>query len=184
MTSTENAHKDITVTPTPYEPGNHCIFYAVQDANLFFNGTGLPREQRDTFKKNQPRIDALIRKLNPGQDTEQPISFLKRSLVYTLKMLDRERITSPGIYCAPNVASVLSEASFIKRRGIPVASVDNTRDYIVSTPAIIVTDRPQQGDCHMWFCRDDQMWREGFQKHMDKSIDVLIAVILLGGKKP
>lgn len=159
------------------------MFYTAQDANLFFNGTGLPSEQRDALKRSQPRTDELIKKLNPGQDTEQPVSFLKRSIVSTLKMLDKEGITSSRIYCAPEDASVLSEAGFIKRQGISVVPVDNTRNYTVPTPAIIVTERKSQGDSHMWFCQNKQMWKQGYREHMDKETDSLTAVIPLERKK-
>jgi hypothetical protein len=47
---------DLDPQPVPYEDGNHCIFYAVQDASLFFNNKPLTIKDRESYQKQRNRI--------------------------------------------------------------------------------------------------------------------------------
>ena len=153
-------------TVTCHQDGNHCIFYAAQDANIYFNRQGLSSGIRDEL---QIKVE----------QTEE--RFLEASVIFALEILDKNRITSSGIFCAYENAQELEQSPIVRNKGIPITPMETTKGLIAPEPLILIVADENGGNPHMWFCRDNDMWENERQKHMEETNEI-VAIITLKRK--
>ncbi len=116
----------------PYEPGNHCVFYAVQAANVYFNNRGLTEAQRGKYKKRKKRKVELLRAITGknrvmGGGIISPLSMV-------LSELKKHNIVASQIMCPVDYAEVFDNINFVHTLFNICFSLAHSFNYVLSSP--------------------------------------------------
>lgn len=158
-----------------YEDGDHCIFYAVQEANLFFNHRPLTVEEREAFQKERTKRPKLLRALRRA--TNESSNWIQLSLQMVMSKLKEQGIVMDSILCGENTLEALKELNFINRQNIPINLA--TSDSQVEVPAVFLVDCAEEGATHVWFAESVQDYYTKKDMHMAENDTIILAAHLV-----
>lgn len=160
----------------PYEPGGHCVFYAVQAANVYFNERGLTKTERDIYQRERERRVSVLKALT-GVNKGKGGAFIV-SVPMTLAKLEKYNIVPKEIICAKETAGILEGKNYVKRAGVDVRKVEEG-ETIIELPALLFTERDDQKEGHVWFCPDEGTFDRDYNVHIKEGDSIGIIVTLM-----
>jgi hypothetical protein len=166
---------DIIPEPVPYEHGDHCIFYALQAANVHFNRRGLTIEDRSRVKKKADRLSHLYRAIT-GREEELGAS-LKLSLNFMLPRLEQLGIEPTNFVCLGETKGLIDQLRVVKKTDAKFKLGGNAT---FSLPALLFIDRAD--GTHTWFCPDKESWESEKQRHIKEESDNIVLILPLERK--
>lgn len=168
---TDNPKLDQDMQPVPYEDGDHCAFFAIQEASLFFNKQPLTRKELMDYQAERTRrIDITEKVLG----NIKSYHWLTISLRFVASKLETKGISISNIFCAEDTKNVLEKDGFVKRSGIPISQAEENGDIEIDFPALIFTSRPTES--HVWCCISEEKFDQDYGMHIGlKDSIVLVA---------
>lgn len=158
----------------PYEIGDHCIFYAVQDANIHFNQKPLTVDDRKKFqmeRDERPRIHKAI----TGIAEEENLTWLKLTLQMLFTKLEEHNIVPDFVLCSKETEEMIKDINFIKRQNIQIRSVEGSVD--IEFPVVLLVQRDAQS--HVWFAESENDFDTKRDIHMKKGDKFVLAAHLI-----
>ncbi|MFH1648902.1 MAG: hypothetical protein ABIA11_04240 [Patescibacteria group bacterium] len=166
------------IPPVPYEDGDRCIFYAVQDASMYFNKRPLAVEDRGRYQQQRERGLNIYKSITGV--TEELGGELKVSLGIVMSRLAENNIVSDTFYCGKDVKDILCDLNYIKRENIQFKVSEGYTE--VSYPAIFIIglgyDSDDEDLGHVWFCESQEDFDKNRNNHMSKDDSVILCAHL------
>lgn len=160
----------------PYEPGNHCIFYAVQDANIYFNKRGLTESERNKYQKERQRRVNLFKAIS-GRTEGKGGRFIV-SVPMVLTKLKNYNIEPKEIVCTKDTTEVFAGKNFVRQAGILVRGVDQG-EATIELPALFFIEGSEKTKTgHVWFCSDEKKFDEEYNKHIGEGDGIAVVIPL------
>lgn len=147
----------------PYEDGDHCAFYAVQEALIHFNQSSLNLPTRTKFEQERLERIELYKKIS-GVDHELGAP-LKLSLTWLLPKLEKEGIIPTKFVCADITRHVIENTKQLNRySGIIRELADHAKTNANELfPALFFLER--EDGPHVWFCPDKKTFASDQRFH-------------------
>lgn len=156
--------------PVPYEEGNHCIFYAVQAASMYFNGEPLTLEDRSQYQREITEYNSRL--------TENDFGTLL-TLEMVMTKLRPKRIV-PRRFIAIREDRVHLQ-HFLAQGRIPFQAFEDSMSFC--PPVMAFTEPPAEEIAsrlpHVWFVPSSISWFTQRSKHM-RNDDFLVLMMELG----
>lgn len=147
--------------PFPYEDGDHCMFYALQDASLFFRQKDLDTEYREQLANLRDRGPQIARAIT-GKD-EIPGEGTRLSLFHIARKLKKMDISPTRFICQDPIHELIKDTPFFRNIGLQIEKSANVKmDY----PVMIFTANNSTGQRHVWFCKDKNDFDQNNKSHL------------------
>jgi hypothetical protein len=171
----EDKNLEITSSPVPYEDGDHCVFYAVQEASLFFRNQPLSKVDQSKYKKERERLIRLG-KIIIGKDTEDG-HWLTASLRFTHAKLSTIGVSISSLACSNETRQFLEQDNFIKRSGTPINVKEIGKKFNLVYPVLLYI---QAGDksSHVWCCVSPEKFTSDHHKHIPPNNRIILVANL------
>lgn len=171
----DNPKLDQAPKPVPYEYGDDCIFYAVQEASMFFNNLPLTGEDRSKFKKKTEKFQHLSEVL--VEHGTPSLKWLTASLRNIYPYLKSRGISIEKFYCDTDTKQEIEDDNFFKRSNFQIESQEGEFEVDMKYPVLLYINR--EDDTHVWCCVSE----EKFQNNYDKNIGPEDSVVLVATLK-
>ena len=159
----------------PYEDGNHCIFYAVQDASIYFNQKPLKVEDRDKIGRQKDRAPSIYLSITGLK--EEKGGWFKLSMGILMENLRENGIVPDKIWCIQDAKEVLENLNFIKRENICVKAVSGSVEIEYPSILVIQAGKNREGN-HVWFCKSQEDYEKDYNGHVCKGDNIILAAHL------
>jgi hypothetical protein len=151
------------VQPVTYENGDHCIFYTVQDAKMFFYNKPLTTEDRNIYQTQRKRIVDIARGFMG--DTIS-LHWVTASLRILIQRLEENSISISEINCGKRIEEFLEKDNAIKRNSIPIHGIEG--NFKIEFPSLIIMQE-KGGPGHVWCTTSDEEFRKDYSKHVSSN---------------
>jgi hypothetical protein len=158
----------------PYEDGDHCIFYAVQDANIHFNQQPLAIEDRDKLQRQRERAPGLYKAITGI--TEERGAWVKLSLGLIMEKLGEINVVPDTIVCTEDTKNMLEGINFIKREDIQFKIVEGKTQ--IDFPSLLMMENDSNEAGHVWFCGSEEDFENDLHKHIGERDTVFLVAHL------
>jgi len=158
----------------PYEDGDDCAFYAIQEALIHFNHTALDLPTRTKFQEERIKQVNLYKKI-AGVDNELG-AYLKISLAWLLPKLEKAGIVPERFVCTDSTRQIIESSKQLRKyESLIHEQHENAKAKADPLfPALFFLER-EDGE-HVWFCPDAKTFKKDEQYHKgSKDYYVLIA---------
>jgi hypothetical protein len=157
---------------TSYEEGGHCLFYALQAANEYFNGGGLSSGSREWIKKRNSRLEQLYRSITNSDEVRG--GTLATSLAEIVPKLHELGIVPNTVVCTAPVVEELQSHAVIRNLHMTYRLADETE---AEFPILVFNYRPDETPHgHVWFAGSDEEYNVGKEmeeRPQDKTIMIM-----------
>ena len=157
---TDRPSLDADPQPIPYEFGDHCLFYAVQDAKMFFYNKPLTLENRSTYQTQRERIINIAKGF---MGNEKTLHWVTISLRILIGKLEENSISISEINCDQKLEGFLEKDNAIKRNNIPI-HVREGKFEIEFPSLIIMQDANLEG--HVWCTTSEEEFKKDYSTHI------------------
>lgn len=161
----QNMSDKITeIQPVPYEDGNHCIFYAIQNATMFFYNKPLTVDERDEYQSQNERFVKISKYFLKDRVSTH---WLTLSLRIIADRLGKKSISITKIICEEETKKFLENDNFIKRSNIPITGVKPNSEIELEFPSLIITHGNNGlGNPHVWCPTSEEEFNKNYSKHI------------------
>ena len=148
-------------TETPYQSGDHCEFYAFQEAALHFKGISISKNTRTEMQQEKEYLTRIVLKHFDIKGAGEA-----GSLAIILPRLQAIGIQPKQLTTLESKADIIIET--MKECGVNFTEAPNIvkseAEITVKLPALIVQTTPESNAGHIWFCKD----KTAFQTEMTR----------------
>lgn len=163
---------DHDLSPVPYEDGDHCIFYAVQAASMFFNNQPLTLKDRHEYGEMHSRTVDWANKLVDKNSDYFTISLLVALRNIHSKLKDMSIFIS-SVSGTEDILKPIEQDNFIKREKINTKVVNEEDDIDLKFPVLIFSHN--KTGFHVWCPTSEQEFNEDIDKNVTKAGIILTA---------
>jgi hypothetical protein len=171
----EDKNLEITGSPVPYEDGDHCIFFAVQEATMHFNKKPLTRSELVDYQSSRIRHTVLAQRILGDVKSKH---FITSSLRIISTKLGEHGIRISKIHCDPGNKQFLETDHFIKRSGIDVENVGRDGELELSYPSLLIIQSSDQDTPHVWCVTSSERFKSDFNQHIGPKDKIVLATNL------
>ncbi len=163
------------VGAVPYEYGDHCVFYAVQEANIHFNRMPLTLEDREAFQEERTKRVKLYKAVTGL--TEEKGGWLKISLQMLMSKLKEHDIVSDSFLCTEETKRILEGLNFINRENVQLIASEGSA--VIEFPVVFLVERFEAGENHAWFAASSDDYYEKYSMHMSEGDKIVLVAHLI-----
>jgi len=156
--------------PTPYEDGDHCIFYAVQDASMFFNDSPMSKLDRDKYKLQRERILTLYKAIT-GTD-EKLGGWLQISAAFILSKLKLKGIVPEKLICSNGTKEIIESVKTLSRQKFKYSLSTDDEGIDIQLPALFFLEG--NDGHHVWFAGNIDEFNEKHPMHTREGDSVVL----------
>lgn len=171
---TDNTKLDTGQQPVPYEDGDHCIFYAVQEASMYFSNLPLTVEDRSKYKQQTNRFQHLSEIV--VQHDNPSLKWLTSSLRNIYPRLKSVGVSIEKIYCDTDTKQEIEDDNFFKRSNFLIESQEGEFEVDMKYPVLLYINR--ENDTHVWCCVSEEKFKNNYDKNIGPNDTVVLVATL------